>query len=452
MTVVPTGICKGSLAVSQICQKARYDKFLRRVGGELEVQLANRFGILLSAKDFLKSHPHLQGEYRKSQVEWGSNPSQIGPGAFVKMLQAQRDFFNQISRYEYFPYPTNVFTDRARILGESDVSDSSPRYGELSSIWKKANPNGLSVLGRKVEDSFSLLSYSSIQFHLAVKPEEVPHALNVAYALAAPSLAPFCSGGRFLGGDTGMACVRPFVWRGLFPGRTGVSLRNSWASKIEEHLAHIKSFPYWLNPETSDGHKGDGNEEGLSFKLKDFNLLASTLWPDVRLKWFVVEGEKIDLTIEARHQGASSLLDNVAGQAFWTGLMTYFMNKYSQDEFTAQFGEHYLCEENFMKVAKDGENAKIRWMGEDVLVRDLILKKLLPFAEEGLSFYEITDSEAKYFLEIVEKNLTIQNLSGWVREVASRFQEKGADAIDNILQISVIENISSGSPVYEWKV
>ncbi len=427
-------------------------KFKRKIGAELETFL-RKGGKLVDASHFIASHPKHQGELRKQQVEFGASPIELGGRCFSDMLRQEERFYQLIRDDGYSPYPAAVYSDRLENLSRAEVSSYSPRYLEFWGVYP-SRVKGAKVFGKEVKTIAPLFGQSSHQYHLGVTPEEIPHALNVGYAVSAPALAPFVSGGRFDGMDRGYACVRPEIWRRLFPGRTGVSARGSWVSSLKEHLELINGFSDWVNPEVSHADKIEG-DQGLLQKLRDFNLKASTLWPDVRLKWFIVDDEEVQYTIEARHQGASTLLDNVSGLAFWTGLMRYFMENFEQEEFTEKFGEHRFVEENFMSVAKSGFDAKILWIGKEaqvrVSVKELLLNELIPCAKTGLESSGVSPEEIKYFLDPVTRTVeTGRTLGSWVKRTAKQHSKKGALRIDQILMESFQENFDTGLPIYQW--
>jgi hypothetical protein len=438
-------------SVRTIIEASSLYQFQRKSGVELEVVLTDDEGIPVPSSDVINRNGW-EHELRDSNIELGTiaeilcsdvlSRTELQIDCFFKAIQSM-----EIQSVRLHPYSGACLRDRKSDLSVEIISSNKPRYTELWNTWKAENPDGVFFLGEKFESIGVLSSFCATQFHLSVKPDEVARALNFASAIAAPALAPFVSGGRLFGQDRGVSCVRPYVWRGLFRGRTGVSLRNEWATSLEEHLRYLGGFPQYLT--TNNGNKLKG--AGLAKKLKDYGLLTGTLWPDVRLKWFVVD-EQIQFTIEARHQGASTIRDNMAGFSFWIGLMINLMNRFDNEEFCSKFGSHHLVESNFMAVAKDGLEADIMWFGEPRKIRQLIENELLDRAKEGLVSCGIDPDEAERYLNpiagTIQKN---QTLAEWIRTGAQSLEKRGLNSlqVDELLMKKILQN--GAFPVCEWE-
>src|SRR3954470_9296873 len=102
----------------------------------------------------------------------------------------------------------------------------------------------------------------------------------------------------------------------------------------------------------------------------------------------------------------------MANAAFYYGLLHMLAQPdrpvWSQMSFSA-------AEENFHAGARDGIDARVYWPGVgDVPVHELVLRRLLPRAHEGLERYGIAPVDRDRLLGIVERRcVTERNGASW---------------------------------------
>jgi hypothetical protein len=167
-----------------------------------------------------------------------------------------------------------------------------------------------------------------------------------------------------------------------------------------------------------------------------------------------IGGASPHLRVENRVLPAGpTVVDIIANAAFFAGLVRALANDerpiWTQMSFQA-------AEENFVSGIRQGINAEVYWpqVGE-VRVTELVVRKLLPLAAEGLRMWEVHESEIGRLLEIIERRcLRGANGATWqVAEVARREQagESRQDALRGMLA-SYMTLMHSNQPVHTWEV
>lgn len=393
-----------------------------------------------------------QGEYASSNLELGSTPLPFKKNVFSEIrgqLLRLTKIISDSYQNHYLSVGINPSLRWEDLEDESFLNPSKQRYLELIQQWQKEHNGGICFQlpdhpERRLKTPHPIGSLTSCQYHMGVLKQEIPQSLNVSYILNAVCLAPFVSGGRWMGIDAGVSDLRYFIWRSLFPGRTGVSLRKSWVHDLEEYLeALLGHRTYQITLDEIDGLQGE---------IQSLSAHAGTLWPDSRLKWFVELDEALSYTIESRHQGASTLADNLSGMAFWIGLMLYFTNRFEPEELINNFGEFEFVEENSRQVALNGLDAEIYWFGEKRKIQNLILDELLTQAEEGLESRGISHEEISKVLNPLDRGVRKKITQGsWIKAGAERLLGRNYDprTVDQILMKEMVHR--NDEPTSCWE-
>jgi hypothetical protein len=114
------------------------------------------------------------------------------------------------------------------------------------------------------------------------------------------------------------------------------------------------------------------------------------------------------------------------------------------------------AEENFVSGIRHGINAEVYWpqVGQ-VHVAELVVRKLLPLAAEGLRQWEADDAEIGRLLGIIERRcLRTANGATWQAAEVARREEAGAarqEALQGMLA-SYMQRMHSNEPVHTWEV
>ena len=114
-----------------------------------------------------------------------------------------------------------------------------------------------------------------------------------------------------------------------------------------------------------------------------------------------------------------------------------------------------IAAENLHEAARDGLDAQLYWPGVgDTPAAELVLRRLLPLARDGLSRWGVAAVQADRLLGIIEQRcLTGQTGAAWqiatVDELAAR---SGVDRAEALRQMTerYIEHMHANQPVHTW--
>jgi gamma-glutamyl:cysteine ligase YbdK (ATP-grasp superfamily) len=142
-----------------------------------------------------------------------------------------------------------------------------------------------------------------------------------------------------------------------------------------------------------------------------------------------------------------SLVDVVANIAFFLGLVEYLRTQRPCPESKISFTR---AKKNFYLAAQKGLDAKITWLdGKTYKLQDLILKKLISTACDGLKLLGIHQADIDFYIKkiIRQRVETGQNGAAWQRAFVVR---NGLDW--TALTRAYASHQKDGHPVHEWKI
>jgi hypothetical protein len=113
------------------------------------------------------------------------------------------------------------------------------------------------------------------------------------------------------------------------------------------------------------------------------------------------------------------------------------------------------AEENFHAGARHGIDARLYWPGVgEVPVAELVLRRLLPLAHDGLVRSGVGGADADRLLGHIERRcVLLRNGASWQSEVFHRlYDQKRVDRPDALRQMTRLyrELMHSNQPVHEW--
>ncbi|RKT52334.1 glutamate-cysteine ligase family protein [Saccharothrix australiensis] len=354
---------------------------------------------------------------------------------------------------------------------------NSPRYGLLNDqiLAARGEETVLSMEGSPMpggSPAERLLSYAesivpeaactSVQLHLQVAPDDFAAHWNAAQALAGVQVAiaansPFLLG-KALWHETRIPLflqatdtrtpelknqgVRPRVWFG-----------ERWITSIFDLFEeNVRYFPALL-PETGDEDPLEVLDGGGTPSLTELRLHNGTVWRWNRPVYDVVDGVP-HLRVENRVLPAGpTVLDTMANAAFFYGaqraLTTLERPLWTQMSFHA-------AEENLYAGSRHGMGAQLYWPGIGWVPPDeLVLRRLLPLAHEGLQACGVSDSARERYLGVIEARcLSRRTGSQWQRETVALLESRGVDrqgALSAMLG-QYVELMHGGEPVHTWPV
>jgi hypothetical protein len=302
---------------------------------------------------------------------------------------------------------------------------------------------------------------TSIQLHQLVDPSAFARHWNAAQCVAGIQLAvgansPFFFG-RELWRETRIALfeqatdtrseelkaqgVRPRVWFG-----------ERWITSIFDLFEeNVRYFPSLL-PVVEDEDPVEVLERGDTPRLQELRLHNGTIYRWNRPIYDVVRGRP-HLRVENRVLPAGpTVVDTIANAAFYYGLVRVLADEdrplWTQMSFSA-------AEENFHACARDGIGASVYWPGlGEVPAAELVVRRLLPMAREGLERWGVDAADSDRLLGIIERRCVEgRNGASWQADTFHRLYER-LDRVDALREMTTRyrDLMHSNEPVHTWPI
>ena len=302
---------------------------------------------------------------------------------------------------------------------------------------------------------------TSMQLHLQVSPADFANNWNAAQVIAAPQLAMGANSPYFFGhhlwAETRIELfaqatdtrpdelksqgVRPRVWFG-----------ERWITSIFDLFEeNVRYFPTLL-PEISEEDPAAELAAGRTPLLPELRLHNGTVYRWNRPVYDVVGGRP-HVRVENRVLPAGpTVVDMMANSAFYYGLLRTISEEdrplWTKMSFAA-------AHDNFIEAARNGMSARLYWPGLGELTPDeLVLRQLLPMADEGLRRWKVAAEVRDRYLGVIEgRAKTGRNGSVWQVATVERLQQRGLDrsqALAEMLRV-YCELMHSNEPVHTWE-
>jgi gamma-glutamyl:cysteine ligase YbdK (ATP-grasp superfamily) len=303
---------------------------------------------------------------------------------------------------------------------------------------------------------------TSVQLHLQVQPDDFAAHWNAAQCLAGVQVAlaansPFLLG-KALWHETRIPLfqqatdtrpqelqnqgVRPRVWFG-----------ERWITSIFDLFEENVRYFQGLLPVIDDEDPIAELAAGRAPQLSELRLHNGTVWRWNRPVYDLVDGVP-HLRVENRVLPAGpTIVDILANAAFFYGaqraLATQERPLWTQMSFQA-------AEENLYSGARHGMGAQLYWPGIGWVPPDeLVLRRLLPMAHDGLRDLGVADAARERYLGIIEQRCVARRTgSSWQRETVAQLEQRGADreaALTGMLR-RYIDLMHAGNPVHTWPI
>ncbi len=346
----------------------------------------------------------------------------------------------------------------------TETLSANPRYALLNDQIFAARGEDMQITIDGVErlhvncDSIAPeAACTSAQFHIQVSPDNFPAYWNAAQAIAGIQLAlganaPFLFG-QELWRETRIPLfeqatdtravelkaqgVRPRVWFG-----------ERWITSIFDLFEeNVRYFPALL-PICEDEDPAEVLDHGGTPRLAELTLHNGTIYRWNRPVYAVVDG-KPHVRVENRVLPAGpTVADVLANGAFYFGLVRTLAEEdrpvWTQMSFNA-------AEENFHSGARHGIDASVYWPGlGTVPAAELVLRRLLPMAAEGLDRWGVHPSERDRYLGIVAGRCLAGGIgASWQVDAFHRTGGERPAALRAMLN-EYRERMHSNVPVHEW--
>jgi hypothetical protein len=462
---------------ARLLADARFDPEVRSFGLEIELNLTDDGGdpaLVNAAALEAIADPDFQTELSQFNVEINVAPRLFGGRVLSELETAIRASLNGAEERARTVgahmmiigiLPT---VDEAHLNAES--FSASPRYALLNEQIFAARGEDLEIsiagierLSTHADTIAPEAACTSVQLHQQVRPETFAACWNAAQAIAGVQVAigansPFFFG-RELWRETRIALfeqatdtrpeelkaqgVRPRVWFG-----------ERWITSIFDLFEeNVRYFPALL-PVCEDEDPEQTLDAGGVPQLGELRLHNGTVYRWNRPIYDVVRGQP-HLRVENRVLPAGpTVVDTLANAAFYYGLVRVLSEDdrpiWSQMSFSA-------AEENFHAGARDGLDARVYWPGlGEVPAAELVVRRLLPLAHEGLDRWGIAPSDRDRLLEIIERRcVTLQNGASWQCAAFHQlYDERRLDRHDALREMTVRyrEHMHANEPVHTWPV
>jgi gamma-glutamyl:cysteine ligase YbdK (ATP-grasp superfamily) len=460
---------------ARMLSEARFHPERRSFGLEIELNLTDDAGdpaLINAAALEAIADPSFQTELGQFNVEINVAPRLLEGEVFSGLERDARASLNDAE-------------ERARTVGahmmiigilptigpqqlRAEVFSANPRYALLNEQVFAARGEDLEISIDGVErllihaDTIAPeAACTSVQLHQQVEPEAFARYWNAAQAIAGVQVAVaanspfFC--GKELWRETRIAVfeqstdtrpeelkvqgVRPRVWFG-----------ERWITSIfdlfEENVRYFSA----LLPVTEDEDPLETLERGDVPRLGELRLHNGTIYRWNRPIYDVVRDQP-HLRVENRVLPAGpTVLDIMANAAFYYGLVRTLAEDdrplWSQMSFSA-------AEENFHAGARDGLDARLYWPGlGEVPVAELVVRRLLPMAREGLERWGLAAADADRLLGVIERRcVTLRNGAAWQAQMFHHlYEDKSLDRHEALREMTrrYREYMHSNDPVHEW--
>ena len=303
---------------------------------------------------------------------------------------------------------------------------------------------------------------TSMQLHLQVAPAEFADNWNAAQVLAGPQLALGANSpyffGRQLWAETRIELfaqatdtrpdelkaqgVRPRVWFG-----------ERWITSIFDLFEeNVRYFPSLL-PEISEEDPAAELAAGRIPQLSELRLHNGTVYRWNRPVYDVVNGRP-HLRVENRVLPAGpTVVDMMANSAFYYGLLRTMAEEerplWTKMSFAA-------AEDNFLAAARGGMAARLYWPGlGEVTPDELVLRRLLPMAEEGLRRWRVDAEVRDRYLGVIEgRAKTGRNGAAWQVATVTALCDRGMDRPKALAEMvrRYCDLMHTNAPVHTWEV
>ena len=454
-----------------------FDREPRSVGLEIELNLTEATGDPAFANAQVLDRiadPAFVTELGQFNIEINIPPRQLGGTVFSDLEERIRGSLNAAEEKARTVGAHMMIVGILPTLAEQHLHaralSANPRYALLNEQIFAARGEDLHLSIGGVErlsayaDSIAPeAACTSFQLHQLVHPEEFAQHWNAAQAIAGIQCAIGANSPFFfrkeLWRETRIALfeqatdtrpeelktqgVRPRVWFG-----------ERWITSIFDLFEeNVRYFPALL-PLCDDEDPVAVLERGDTPSLGELRLHNGTVYRWNRPVYEVVRGRP-HVRVENRVLPAGpTVVDMLANAAFYYGLVRSLVESerpiWSQMSFSA-------AEDNLHAGAREGLDARMYWPGiGDVPVTELVLRRLLPLAHEGLERYGVDPHARDRLLEIVERRCVEEaNGAAWQSRTFRRlYEEQGLDRVEALRRMTVLyrDHMHSNEPVHTWPV
>jgi hypothetical protein len=460
---------------ARMLREARFEDERRSVGLEIELNLTDEQGdpAMLNAQALEAiADPDFQTELGRFNLEINVPPRLLEGSAFGELEEAVRRDLNHAEEQARTVGAHMMLIGILPTVAEAHLTRDSfsdnPRYELLNEQIFAARGEDLEIAIGGVERLSTFAdtiapeaACTSVQLHQLVEPEAFASFWNAAQAIAGPQVAVAANSPFFFGKElwreTRIALfeqatdtrpeelkaqgVRPRVWFG-----------ERWINSIFDLFEeNVRYFPALL-PVCDAEDPAETLERGDTPSLAELSLHNGTVYRWNRPIYDVVR-ERPHLRVENRLlPSGPTVVDICANAAFYYGLVRTLVAEeqplWSRMSFSA-------AEENFHAAAREGLDARVYWPGVgEVPVSELVVRRLLPAADEGLARAGIDAADRDRLLGVIERRcVTGQNGAAWQAAAFHRLYEgERLERMEALRRMTILyrEHMHANEPVHDW--
>ncbi len=462
---------------ARMLQESRFDIEPRQVGLEIELNLVDEAGrpsmknaeVLGAIAD-----PSWASELGQFNLEINVPPRPLGGDALARLECGVRASLDHAEARARQAGSHLMLVGILPTLRESDVGEQAmspnPRYWLLNEQIFAARGEEMRI---SIEGTERLLTHidtitpeaacTSVQCHLQVSPDSFGSYWNAAQAVAGAQVAvsansPFLFG-RELWRETRLTLfeqatdtrpdelkeqgVRPRGWFGV-----------RWITSVFDLVVETLRYFAALLPLCENEDPVATLDRGRAPQLAELTLHNGTIYRWNRPVYAVVDGMP-HLRVENRVLPAGpTVADIMANAAFYCGVVRALAEAerpvWTQMSFAA-------AADNLAEGAKHGIEARLYWPGlGEVPVTELVLRRLLPLAFDGLERWGVDADDAKRLLGIIEQRcLSGQTGATWqteaVRALTERRHADRPEAL-RLMTLGYIDRMQTNEPVHTWSL
>ena len=458
---------------ARMLSEARFDADRRSIGLEIELNITEETGDPALANQHVLdmiADSAWQTELAQFNIEINIPPHTLEGGVLSELETEVRASLNHAEEGAQKAHTRLLMVGIMPTLSEAllngSVLSANPRYALLNEQIFAARGEDLHLAIDGVErlsvyaDTIAPeAACTSVQLHQLVDPGVFARHWNAAQCIAGIQLAvgansPFFFG-RELWRESRIAVfeqttdtrseelkaqgVRPRVWFG-----------ERWITSIFDLFEENVRFFTSLLPVCEEEDPVEVIERGDTPRLQELRLHNGTIYRWNRPIYDVVRGRP-HLRVENRVLPAGpTVVDTIANAALYYGLVRVLADDdrplWTQMSFSA-------AEDNFHAGARDGIDARVYWPGVgEVPAAELVLRKLLPMAHDGLERWGIDAADRDRLLGIIERRCVEgRNGASWQAATFHRLYER-LDRADALREMTVRyrELMHTNEPVHTW--
>ncbi|MDP9846656.1 glutamate-cysteine ligase family protein [Streptosporangium lutulentum] len=452
--------------------ESRFEEDRPKAGLEIELNLVDERGepAMKNAEVLAAiAEPDWATELGQFNVEINVMPESLEGDGATRLEKLVRDRLNHAEERAHTVGGHMLMIGILPTLREDDVHEgtlsANPRYKLLNEqiFAARGEDLHLSIEGDETLDTFAdsitpEAACTSVQLHLQVGPEAFAAHWNAAQVIAGPQVAvaansPFLFGRR-LWQETRIPLfeqatdtrpvelktqgVRPRVWFG-----------ERWITSVFDLFEENSRYFPALLPLCDAGDPQEQLERGVTPELGELTLHNGTVYRWNRPVYAVVNGIP-HLRVENRVLPAGpSVVDVIADAAFYYGLMRVLPHA-ERPEWTRM--SFVAAEENLHSAARHGLDARLYWPGLGVVpAAELILRRLLPLAHEGLDLWRMDPEVRDRLLGIIERRcVTGTNGASWQSDALNAMDTLDRHEALRRMTLRYIEHMHTNQPVHTW--